>query len=243
MRGRGTLVLCFHAIGDAWSDPLSLPLARFERQLRLVQKRRRAGTLADAVADAPGRYVVTFDDAFVSIQSALTALERVGAKAAIFACSGYGDGRPLTIPEFEGDRGGPPDERQTMAWPELREWAERGHEIGSHTVTHPHLTQLDDRQLRLELTESRNEIEDEIGRPCRYLAYPYGEHDGRVRAAAREAGYSAAFALPGRLSPRDPYALPRVGFYRDGSPPRDALKLSLTARQAFEAIRRLRDPR
>ena len=34
-----------------------------------------------------------------------------------------------------------------MSWAELRTLADAGWEIGSHTVTHPHLTQLDDATL------------------------------------------------------------------------------------------------
>ena len=82
-----------------------------------------------------------------------------------------------------------------MDWDELRSLADDGIEIGSHTVSHPHLTRLDDATLRLELVDSRERVEDEIGRPCRFLAYPFGEEDGRVRRAARDAGYEAAFAL------------------------------------------------
>ena len=69
-------------------------------------------------------------------------------------------------------------------------------------------------ELRTELRASREQIEDALELPCRFLAFPYGEHDERVRAAARCAGYEAAFALPGRSAPWDVFALPRVGIWR-----------------------------
>ena len=76
-----------------------------------------------------------------------------------------------------------------MSWSELRAIAEDGIEVGSHTITHPRLTQLSPAELERELVESRERIEDELGRPCRFLAYPYGDEAEHVRAAAEAAGY------------------------------------------------------
>ena len=66
------------------------------------------------------------------------------------------------------------------------------------------------------------EIEDRLGRPCEDLAYPYGEHDARVRAAARAAGYLRGYALRGSRS--DPYAVPRLDLYRRHTIPRTLLR-------------------
>jgi peptidoglycan/xylan/chitin deacetylase (PgdA/CDA1 family) len=85
-------------------------------------------------------------------------------------------------------------------------------------VSHPHLTLLSDAELARELEDSKEEIEAELGRTCGDLAYPYGEHDQRVHAAARAAGYDHAYALRGRKG--DPYALPRVDLYRRHTVPR-----------------------
>ena len=84
----------------------------------------------------------------------------------------------------------------------------------AHTVSHPHLPRLSDAELDRELRDSKAELEDEVGTPCRHLAYPYGEEDDRVRSAARRAGYDAAFAVdPGR-GPTDRFAVPRLAVYR-----------------------------
>ena len=71
-------------------------------------------------------------------------------------------------------------ELAVMGWGELARLAEVGWEIGSHTRTHPGLPRLDDEPLRDELEGSRAEVEEHLGRPCRSLAYPYGDLDGRV---------------------------------------------------------------
>jgi peptidoglycan/xylan/chitin deacetylase (PgdA/CDA1 family) len=167
------------------------------------------------------RVRASFDDAFRSAASVFPALEQLGVPIQIFVCSGYArDGAALAIPELAGDD---PAELATMTWDELRAHAERGVAIGSHGVSHTHLTRLSDEQLRRELTDSKQQIEDELGRPCPELAYPYGEHDERVRQAARDARYERAYGL--RERGEDPYALPRVDLYRRHSPVRALLRL------------------
>ena len=122
------------------------------------------------------------------------------------------------MPELAGYLWHHPGSVATMGWGALRNLAERGLEIASHTVSHPHLPRLDDAGLRLELEESKARIEDELGRPCRFLAYPFGDDDARVHGAAEAAGYEAAFALPGPGDRVDRFAVPRVGMYRGTGP-------------------------
>jgi peptidoglycan/xylan/chitin deacetylase (PgdA/CDA1 family) len=162
---------------------------------------------------------VTFDDAFRSAATVFPALERLGVPVQIFVCTRYARvGAPLAIPELAGDD---PGQVATMNWDDLRDHAARGVAIGSHAVSHPHLTTLSDDELRRELGESKEEIEDRLGRPCKDLAYPYGEHDARVRTAARAAGYGRAYALRGSRS--DAYAAPRLDLYRRHTVPRALL--------------------
>ena len=53
-----------------------------------------------------------------------------------------------------------------MNWDELAGHAVPGVLIGSHSVSHPHLVELYDDELRRELNESKAEIEDRLGRVC-----------------------------------------------------------------------------
>lgn len=233
------LVLCYHRVSTAEPHRLAVSPGELERQLRsLVARGYRPGSAADVV-DGRDRVVhATFDDAYESVAAALPALEHTGVRATVFACTGFADeGRPLRVPELERVVDEAPQEFATMRWDQLRELAERGVEIGSHTVTHPHLPRLSDDALERELQDSREHVEDELGLPCRYLAYPYGDEDRRVREAAERAGYEAAFALPGRLSPVDRFGLPRVDLYWADRGVRARAKLS----PAFWWIRRARE--
>jgi peptidoglycan/xylan/chitin deacetylase (PgdA/CDA1 family) len=201
------LVLCYHAVSPDWEHRLAIQPDLLLRQVRALSRFRQVH--------------VTFDDAFRSAATVFPDLERLGVPVQIFVCTRYAlVGAPLTIPELAGDD---PEQLATMNWDELREQAARGIAIGSHAVSHPHLTTLSEDDLRRELNESRQEIEDRLGRPCEDLAYPYGEHDERVRAVARAAGYRRAYALRGSRS--DAYAAPRLDLYRRHTVPRTLLRL------------------
>ena len=201
-------VLCYHAVSPAWEHRLSIHPDLLLRQVRVLRRVRRLRA--------------SFDDAFRSAASVFPALERIGVPIQIFVCTGYArDGAPLTISELAGDD---PAELATMTWDELRAHAERGVLLGSHGVSHAHLTQLGDDELRRELVDSKQELEDELGRACTDFAYPYGEHDPRVRALVREAGYERAYGL--YEDRRDPYALRRLDLYRRHSPLAALLRLA-----------------
>ena len=163
-----------------------------------------------------------FDDAFRSAASIFPALERLGVPIQIFVCTGYArEGAPLTIPELAGDD---PAELATMTWNELRAHVERGVELGSHGVSHAHLTELGDDEVRRELVDSKHELEAELGRACPDFAYPYGEHDARLRALVRAAGYERGYGL--HEDRTDPYALRRLDLYRRHGPVRALLRLA-----------------
>jgi peptidoglycan/xylan/chitin deacetylase (PgdA/CDA1 family) len=225
------LVLCYHAISDRWDHQLAIPQHVVERQVDgLLRRGYRAVSAADVVAGRGGLHV-TFDDAFRSVASLLPTLERLGVRSTIFVSTNYADqGDPFDVPELADAAAAQPDELETMDWNSLRACAQRGVEIGSHTLTHAHLTALSDEQLASELRDSRERIARELGQPCRFFAYPYGEHDHRVRAAVEAAGYEAAFALRSASSPFDRYAVPRVDLYRRDGPLRMRLKVSTLGR-------------
>jgi peptidoglycan/xylan/chitin deacetylase (PgdA/CDA1 family) len=185
-----------------------------ERQVKqLLRRRFQPATAAEVVAGAGRSLHVTFDDAYRSIRDVLPVLDRLGVPATVFACSDYADRPgPLGVRELAAEVERQPSELETMGWDELRELSDAGVEIGSHTRTHAHLTELGEAELSEELVASRQQLEAKLGRRCRYLAYPYGEYDPRVRAAVEAAGYEAAFALVDGTA-GDIFALPRIDLY------------------------------
>jgi peptidoglycan/xylan/chitin deacetylase (PgdA/CDA1 family) len=78
------------------------------------------------------------------------------------------------------------------SWDQLRAMQAAGMEIGSHTRTHPFLSELQHEALTAELAGSRAEIERQLGREVRCLALPGGDAPRRaLRHLFGDAGYAA----------------------------------------------------
>jgi peptidoglycan/xylan/chitin deacetylase (PgdA/CDA1 family) len=163
-----------------------------------------AGALAEILAGGAGSLperpvVLTFDDGYGDFYSqALPVLKRYGATATVFQTTGL--------------VGVPGTAKRMMNWRELAEVAAAGVEIGAHTVQHPQLDQLPDRELRDELADSKSQLEDRLGMAVPGLAYPYGYSNDKVRRTAREIGYTYAYAVDNAMtaSGADQFALPRL---------------------------------
>lgn len=230
------LVLGFHAVSDEWPWRFSVTPAALRDQVALLRRcGYRFATFGDAVRDpSPRVAALTFDDGFRSVATvAAPLLRELGVPATVFAVTGQvGTGEPLRWEGIEEWLGGRyEDELAGLSWDELAGLAESGWEVGSHTCSHPSLPHLDDEALRVELTASRQEIEQRLGSPCDVLAYPYGAHDRRVIEAARAAGYRAAATFPPHVRTGDALAVPRVGVYRGTGPGGFRLRVSPTVRR------------
>jgi len=89
-----------------------------------------------------------------------------------------------------------------MTWRQLSELTAGGHEIGSHSLTHEILPQLDDTSLESEITGSRKLLEERLNRRVRVFCYPNGGADDRVIQAVDQGGYDyAVTTTPGCNEP------------------------------------------
>jgi len=233
------LILGYHAVSESWESALSVTPANLERQLAsLVRQGYRGARFHEAVsAPSTGKtLVVTFDDAYRSVRElALPILERLDLPGTVFVPTQFaGGGRLASWPGGDIYLGGPDEhELAVMSWQELAGLTSMGWEVGSHTRSHPRLTQLEDATLMEELRGSREDCERGLGGPCHSVAYPYGDTDARVVAKAADAGYVAGAGLPRahRLHRRCALNWPRIGvFYSDGRA-RFKLKVSPTGRR------------
>jgi peptidoglycan/xylan/chitin deacetylase (PgdA/CDA1 family) len=84
--------------------------------------------------------------------------------------------------------------------------------VGSHSHTHPQLSQVDDAALTAELVVSKQRLEEWIERPVRHFAFPSGDYSERVVQAVRDAGYASAWTTEARFRSKgdDLYRMPRV---------------------------------
>lgn len=188
--------------------PFTVSGRQFEQEMAHLSQTGRAVTLADVAAHAlgerslpDGSVLVSIDDGDPSVHHlALPILLRHAIPAVVYALAGQPDGFDM------------------MTSAELREVADAGLAIGSHSLSHRSMAKLSPSEAKREATDSRQRLEDTIGRPVSSFAYPFGTRtdvDERTAAILAEAGYRTAFtSLHGAIVAGAPIAnpllLPRI---------------------------------
>jgi peptidoglycan/xylan/chitin deacetylase (PgdA/CDA1 family) len=76
-------------------------------------------------------------------------------------------------------------EGNAQAVSDILKFKNSGHEICSHTVTHPFMTTLDPVTLNYELQHSKQYLESIIGQPVLNFASPYGDYNATVNNAIK----------------------------------------------------------
>lgn len=76
------------------------------------------------------------------------------------------------------------------AYPDMvKEIASRGHEIGNHSMTHPHMNRISAEEIRTELRSLDDEIEALTGKRSKLFRAPFGEYNDTVVSTVRDMGY------------------------------------------------------
>jgi peptidoglycan/xylan/chitin deacetylase (PgdA/CDA1 family) len=213
----GFRVLVYHWVHDHERKRFAQHIAALAKDFEPVSlsegiERVRSGSLR-------GRELaITFDDGFRSgLTNAAPVLEQHGFRACFFLITDLVDGPPELVSRICRERLHLAQPLEPLTWEDVERLLELGHEIGSHTCTHPDLAALGKSERDSELYGSREEIERRIARAPAFFAAPYGDRDRfspAIGEAAREAGYSACLtAQRGRnVSSTDLYA-----FHRDNA--------------------------
>jgi peptidoglycan/xylan/chitin deacetylase (PgdA/CDA1 family) len=214
------LILCYHAVGVVAGGSSTVSESTLSTQLAFL---RRGGYVGFTVSELerlrrqdalpPRAVAITFDDGYASVLRAQPLLASAQYPATAFVVTEFVDsGLPLRWPGIDHQRTDSAADMRPLRWDDLESLQALGWEVGSHTVTHPSLPGLDDASLARELADSRRAIAQRLG-SCRALAYPYGEADSRVAAAAALAGYDAACTLSISHRVDEPLRRPRTGIY------------------------------
>jgi peptidoglycan/xylan/chitin deacetylase (PgdA/CDA1 family) len=122
----------------------------------------------------------------------------------------HGDDRPDFMPASEAE---------VMAFA-----ARPGISIGSHTVSHPNLSQLGEDEVRRELVESRDALSARFPSYVPWVAYPFGLANPMVERVTAEEGYVGGFVLDG-------------GWIRPGAPITALTRLNIAAGLSIRGFR------
>jgi peptidoglycan/xylan/chitin deacetylase (PgdA/CDA1 family) len=147
-----------------------------------------AGVISVLKAAEPDnkKYVaITFDDGYRDFYThAFPILNKHGMNATVYLPTAYINQDTRV---FSG--------KDCMTWSEVRELHSAGIEFGSHSVTHPMLRLLAERELEQEIEKSKDTIESELGVPINSFAYPFAfpeqdiEFVHRLRDLLKAVGY------------------------------------------------------
>lgn len=235
MRFRFPRILMYHAVCPSRGNPNDIFTAPelFEAHMRYLKWHNLRGVSirelnrAMSVGNAKNLVGLTFDDGYEHLlETVLPVLERHGFSATVFVVAGmmgkdndwefYYAPRPrMNIIGIEG----------------VRQLAERGMEVGSHSMSHTRLPAANREQLEEEVYGSREILSEVLGEEVHGFSYPYGAINGASVNAVRGARYAYACATIMRVE-RNAYDLPRIVVAED-SPNRFAVKLRIYPQYAL----------
>lgn len=129
--------------------------------------------------------ILTFDDGCETVyHNAFPILKKFNIRAVVFIVGDCIEKRNVIWPENENN-----EAINTLSHQQIREMDAYGIEIGSHALSHRHLTKLESGTVVKELTESKRILEDIIEKEVISIAYPFGSYNSNTIALTKAAGY------------------------------------------------------
>ena len=183
--------------------------SRFARQMDTLL--RWATPIGADFTSLPARHArcaaVTFDDGFVSfVQNALPELEKRDIPVTLFVVT-ENLGRPAEWLEHTTSQSlcGEPllTAEQLRNLPGLVT-------VGSHTLTHPNLTQIDTAEAKRQLFHSRIRLQEMLGRDIRLLSFPHGAFNEQLIKLSLETGYERVFTIEPRTVASNDFVAGRI---------------------------------
>lgn len=211
------MILMYHNI-DRQAKFNTVSIANFEQQLAFIKDtgfdclpyddyvlRVRENRLPK------NAITLTFDDAYRSYRlHALPLMESQEVYSALFVPTGHVGGTNAW------DTGETEEVFEVMDWDELRNLSQHPLvTLGSHSVSHPHLSRLSPEKQAFEATQSRAELEQHLDQEIRFFSYPFGQltdFNAVTIEALKQAGYTAACSTLWSLrnAPKDLFQLNRI---------------------------------
>lgn len=224
--GPKILVLNYHQIANS-HNALAVPINDFDTQMKflaesgcitITPEELYAG-LNGEIELPPKPVLITFDDGYIdNYTNAFPILKKYGLRATIFVIPSFTDSYP-----------------NYLTWEQLKEMEENGITIQSHTMTHPKLEELPDDEIRNELITSKNTLEENLGHPIEFLAYPTGTYNLHIAGIAQDVGYKGAFTIKYGIVDKGSnfFALERVPIFHTATTMKDFYE-RIAWRQSFE---------
>ncbi len=200
----GAVILMYHRFAEDEYPSTNIRLEQLDAHIEMLRSDDFNVVPLHEIIDAfesgtalPDRTVaITIDDAFRSIyEHAWPRFREAGFPFTVFVATEL------------VDRG----HANYMSWDQIRELHAAGVTIGNHSVSHPHMPDMDIVDVRREIVTAQNRFEQELGMRPDLFAYPYGEASGDIAELVRELGFRASFGQHSAVAfpAHDRHYLPR----------------------------------
>ncbi|MGA9526775.1 MAG: polysaccharide deacetylase family protein [Terriglobales bacterium] len=143
---------------------------------------------------------LTFDDGCeTDLIAAAPVLREHGFHATFYVTAGF-----LCVPGYLNEQ-------------QLRDLDRMGFEIGCHSMTHAYLSDISHEELKREIVDAKNKIEQILGHPIEHFSCPGGRYDQRALDMARRAGFKtvANSDFHANSAATNVYELGRIAIMRD----------------------------
>ena len=205
--------LLFHSVSDKSPiDQSHITPNKFKQFLSYLIKHNyktltayEMAVLSNDKIDPSESYVsLIFDDGFENFYTnVMPLLEQFNFKVSVFpVASSIGSHTSWDIYK----------PKKHLSKEQIQKISDAGHEIGSHTLSHPDLVLLSEKEIVHELSESKKILEDIIGKNVTSLSFPFGSWNMRVWNIAKKCGYNAAVAY-GKHAKATLPIIPVTGIY------------------------------
>lgn len=186
------IVLNYHHVHDEDENFFRVTTKQFERQMQYILDCGYTFVTLDQFLerpDAPASVLVTFDDGYEDVYyNAAPILERLKIPALMFLIAGY-------IGKWnDWDAHAAPSRRRHMNEAQVFDILRESWTIGSHSMNHPDLRQLDKTGLETEIALSKKALFEKFRAPIRAFAYP-GGHSNEYARLLTQQHYAEAFSV------------------------------------------------
>lgn len=186
------VILLYHHISDSTPKSTSVSPLLFEQHLQYLQDNNfKVLKLKKMLRhldnnDLPNKCVVlTADDAYQSIaKNAYPLLKKYQMPMSVFVSTTPIDKKYIAM----------------MTWQQMRDIQGNIMQFYNHTTTHPYLLNMDKTQIKTQITQAQNRLNQELNQSDKIFAYPYGEANFDIFKQVKDLNYTALSQHSGVVS-------------------------------------------
>jgi peptidoglycan/xylan/chitin deacetylase (PgdA/CDA1 family) len=170
-------VLLYHNISKE-KNYKDVHVKAFYEQMKLMKKMRYKTVNLNRInsKNLQKKFVITFDDAYQNIHDyVMPILKELDYTATCFFVSNY-----INKFNYWDISNNNFKKIPLMTDAQLNDWKDNDFEVGSHSLDHSNLNDLDEDELIIQLSESKKNLEDKFNIDVESFSYPYGKYNKNV---------------------------------------------------------------